>query len=339
MMNIDGSYLEGGGQILRTSLSLSAITNIPFRIENIRKKRSRPGLAIQHLQSARAVAQLTNTKVRAKKGDTFLEFSPSSLLDGGELEIEIHTAGSTSLLISTIFPIACKLKKPLKIKIHGGGTWNKWAPSVLYLEKVLLPILSKAGFKAEIKIFENGFVPWGGAELELIVFPWKEKKELLLTECGVKEVFVDSVASKSLKGKSVAERQLSSSKKILSGLSVPVKENAEYIEGEYYGSGVLIYSSPTILGWDVVGERGKPAEKVGKEAASGFLSSVKEKAGVDCFAADQLMVYLALAGGKIKTNKISSHARTNAYTIEKFLDVKFKIKEDGIIECERGLTS
>lgn len=334
MINIDGSYLEGGGQILRTSLSLSAITGKPFKISEIRKNRKRPGLAIQHLQAARAIAELMNTRTYAKKGDTSIEFFPKSLTDRDEIEIEIPTAGSCSLLISTILPIAFKLKKQIKIRIHGGGTWNKWAPSVLYLQKVLLPILEKMNFKAKIKIIKNGFVPWGGAELELTLFQWKPSS-LYLKECEIEKIKVHSLASKSLKGRDVAERQLSSAKEQLKKLNIPIEEEIEYVDGKYYGSGILIHSFPTVLGSDCVGEKGVKAEIVGKKAASAFFAAVKEKAGVDYFAADQLMIYLALAGGKIKTNKISNHARTNAYIIEKFLDVKFNIDEGKkVIECK-----
>src|SRR4030042_160086 len=205
MIQIDGSFLEGGGQILRTSLSLSALTGKPFEIENIRKNRNNPGLAVQHLEAIRAIAAITNTKTDAKKGDITIEFSPKERIKKEEINIEIPTAGSASLIISTILPIAYKIKKDLKIRIHGGGTWNKWAPSVIYLQKVLLPLLKKA------------------------------------------------------RG---AERQIEAAESILKPLKLEIEKTAKYVEAYGFGSGILICSSPTILGRDIPGERGITAATI-----------------------------------------------------------------------------
>ncbi|OGJ21202.1 RNA 3'-terminal-phosphate cyclase [Candidatus Pacearchaeota archaeon RBG_13_36_9] len=336
MIQIDGSFLEGGGQILRTSLSLSALTGKPFKIENIRKNRNNPGLAVQHLEAIRAIAAITNTKTDAKKGDITIEFSPKERIKKEEINIEIPTAGSASLIISTILPIAYKIKKDLKIRIHGGGTWNKWAPSVIYLQKVLLPLLKKAGFKGEIEIKRDGFVPRGGAILEIILHPWKNPPPLFLEQSNISGVFIESVSSVSLEKARVAERQIEAAESILKPLKLEIEKTAKYVEAYGFGSGILICSSPTILGRDIPGERGITAEKIGKQAAMDFLSEVQSKAAVDSYAADQLMIYLALAGGKIKTSFISDHAKTNAYTIEKFLPVKFSLDEkEKTIECKK----
>ncbi len=337
MIQIDGSFLEGGGQILRTALSLSALTEEPFKIENIRRNRDNPGLAVQHMEAIKAIASLMETEISAKKGDTTIEFSPKELTEKEEINIDVPTAGATSLIISTILPIAYRLKKELKINIHGGGTWNKWAPSVLYLQKVLLPISEKMGFRADIKILQNGFVPWGKAELEIDICPWKNPGPLFLEESNVNKIKIYSIASKSLQGRNVADRQYISAKEKLTELNLPIDKEIEYAEGDYYGSGILVCSSPTILGRDIPGEKGMTAEKVGFQAALDFLSEMKNKAAVDSYAADQLMIYLALAGGKIKTSFISDHTKTNAYTIEKFLPVKFKLDEkEKTIECEKA---
>jgi len=336
MINIDGSFLEGGGQILRTSLSLSALTRKSFRIENIRKKRDNPGLAIQHLEAIKAISSIMNVKTGAKKGDTTIEFYPKELTDKEEIKIEIPTAGSTSLILSTLLPILYNLKKDLKIKIIGGGTWNKWAPSVLYLQKVILPLLEKISIKAEINIKQDGFVPEGEAILEAVLRPWKNPQPLFLENSEIKNLIVESISSVSLQARKVAERQLEAAVSLLKPLNIKIEKTARYVKAKGFGSGILISSQPTILGKDVPGERSVTAEKVGGQAALGFLNEIENKAAVDCYAADQLMIYLALAGGRIKTSMISNHAKTNVYTIEKFLPVKFKIDEkEKIIECEK----
>jgi len=334
MIEIDGSYLEGGGQILRTSLSLAAITGKSFRIKNIRMNREKPGLATQHLEATKTLAILCDTECKAEKRDTFLEFIPKEISKKQEIQIGIPTAGSIALLLSTILPVAYSLKNQIKLQIKGGGTWNKFAPSVLYIKKVILPLLSKTGYTAELKIKRDGFFPLGGAEVELLLNPWKNRKPLFFEEHKINKVYIDSYSTNSLKSRRVAERQLESAVDVLKSLNCGIEKNIEYINAESSGSGILLSSLPTILGSDVPGEIGKPAEKIGKEAALNFLKEIEKKAAVDKYASDQLMIYLALVGGKIKTSEITNHAKTNAYTIEKFLDVKFNIK-DNYIECQK----
>ena len=194
--------------------------------------------------------------------------------------------------------------------------------------------MSKTGYTAELKIKRDGFFPLGGAEVELLLNPWKNRKPLFFEEHKINKVYIDSYSTNSLKSRRVAERQLESAVDVLKSLNCGIEKNIEYINAESSGSGILLSSLPTILGSDVPGEIGKPAEKIGKEAALNFLKEIEKKAAVDKYASDQLMIYLALVGGKIKTSEITNHAKTNAYTIEKFLDVKFNIK-DNYIECQK----
>ena len=328
MIKIDGNYLEGGGQIIRTALSLSAVTGETFEIDNVRAGRSNPGLREQHLQAVNSVALLCDAKHNAKFGSTKFRFQPAKILsDKNEFLIKIKTAGSTALVISTVMPLAVKLKKQINVDIDGGGTWNIFAPPVIYLQKVLLPLLSKIGFKAEINIVRDGFYPKGGAKVSLKLFPWKPNGKLNLTNCNLKKNEVFSVASENLKEKNVAERQAKEALTLLKDAKI----NIEYADSICAGSGILIVKTPALLAGDSVGKRNITSKQVARDAVEKLQKELKAKACVDHRVADQLMIYMALSdGGKLKTSRISNHARTNAYVIEKFLPVKFKFTDDTI---------
>ncbi len=334
MIKLKGDYLEGGGQIVRTALTLSVLTGKRFEVKNIRKNRPNPGLKEQHMQSINALSELFETEHNAFKNAKQFYFKPGKFKNKKKIEVNIETAGSTALLLSVLLPLSLKLEKELQIEVKGGGTWNKWAPSVLYLKEILIEKLKKYGFSGEIKIKKNGFYPWGGALTLCEIKPWKERKEINETKKEIKKLDVYSFATINLESRKVAKRQMASALDVLEELDLKKNTKVEY-KGEDYGSGILIKSYPTIIGVDNLGEKGKKAELVGKEAAERFLSEYKSDAAVDKYAADQLMVYLAFLGGKYKTSEITKHAKTNAYVIEQFLPVKFSF-DDGIIETEKA---
>lgn len=346
MIKIDGSYLEGGGQIVRTSLSLSGLTGKGFEISSIRKNRPKPGLREQHLQAVEAVGKICNAKHNAELNSETLKFEPEEI-NGGSYLVKVRTAGSTALILNTIMPLAHS--KKIKVKITGGGTWNKFAPPMLSIKKVLLVLLKKFNYKGDVKIIREGFYPKGGAEVDFAGEIKKIKKIDLNQPEELREIEIISVASKHLKNKRVAERQAKRAEEILNS-SGEFKENirkrTEYVDALCPGSGILIVGrgSRNIISADSLGERGKSAEKVGKEVAKEFLSEIKNKSSVDKHIADQLMVYMALAvldmskkehvESEIKTSEITLHAKTNAYVIEKFLPVEFEFK-DKTIKCRK----
>lgn len=339
MIEINGSYLEGGGQILRTATALSAITLKPCRIFNIRASRPNPGLQQQHLQGLKAVAKLSNAELKgAKLGSKEIIFIPKKL-KGGEIEIEIPTAGSTGLIFQTLCLPSAFCEEDVYIKIKGGATYGKFAPPMDYIKLVLLRVLEKAGYKCKIEIKKHGFYPKGGAEVEIYIPARQKLTPLILKERGkLLEIKGISVASEFLKRRNVAERQKSAVKNLLEKAKIEVL----YQKTSNPGSGITlagIYEN-TILGADALGERGKKAEEVGKEAAEKLLEAMRSEACLDEHASDQVLPFIAIAGkGEITVSKITKHALTNAWVIEKFLDVKFEFQgkegESGKIICKR----
>ena len=183
-MNIDGSFGEAGGAILRVATALSAITNKPCEVFNIRKGRSQPGLKAQHLESLLTLARLCNAKLKGDEfGSTKIEFYPGKI-ESKEIESIIKTAGSPGLLYQNVKIPASLGEGETIIKVKGGAIAGLGAPPIPYLQNVTFPILDKFGYKTKADIKKYGFFPTGGAEVEFKISPWKEKKALLLEEQG-----------------------------------------------------------------------------------------------------------------------------------------------------------
>ncbi|MFH1592632.1 MAG: RNA 3'-terminal phosphate cyclase [Candidatus Woesearchaeota archaeon] len=336
MITIDGSVLEGGGQILRTSLGLSALTQQSFTIKNIRAKRENPGLREQHLQAIKSVKKLCDAEV---SGDELyskeLKFIPGKITKK-KLKIQVRTAGSTALILQTLF--LASLNSDLNVRIIGGGTWNLYAPSILYLQEVFLPLLEKIGLKNNIEVLRNGFYPKGGAIVDSKIKKTKLEYLDLIERRELNSIGLFSIASSHLKKANVAERQSQSAVGLIGRKfsDIPIRRKVEYVDSVCPGSGILCKFDfeDSLVGYDVVGERGKQSEVIGRECAEGLLRYVDGKATVDGFMLDQLLPFLAFGkGGKFKFLEMTEHAKTNIEIIKKFLDVKFKVK-DGLIEVE-----
>src|SRR3989344_9526667 len=268
MIKIDGSHGEGGGQIIRTSLGLSALTGKSFEIINIRKNRSNPGLQEQHLQCVNAIQKLCNADVQgAEIGSTKLIFEPNEITKN-KLKIKINTAGSVALVLQSL--LIASLNNDLRIRIEGGGTWNKWAPSVLYLKEVFCELMEKFGYNIKIDILNEGFYPKGGALVDVIIKKSDLKRINLVDPGKLKLIKCFSVATRDLiKGK-VAERQATSAKNILGrNIDFRIDSSVNYVDSLSTGSGLLIKAEyeNTVLGYDVVGEKGIQSEKLGEECA------------------------------------------------------------------------
>ncbi len=321
---IDGS--EAGGQLVRIATALSAITGNPFKITNVRGARPNPGLQTQHMEGIKSIAELCNAETKGLElNSKELDFYPKKL-EAKDLKIKISTAGSIGLVLQAVLLVTSQLEKSIKIEIDGGGTWNKWAPPVLYLEKVLLPLLKD---ETEIKIIRDGFYPKGNAKVEVITKPLKLEQIEYFERTEIKEINGFSIASKSLEKAKVAERQSKTAKELIKQkFNEELNIETRYVDSFSPGSGVLILikTDNSIIGGDSLGEIKKSAEDVAKEAVKNLIFEYANGV-IGRHAADMLLSYMALTSGKIQTSEVTHHIRTNISVIEKFLPIKFEINE------------
>ncbi len=335
MLTIDGSHEEGGGQVLRTSTALSAITGTPFTITNIRANRPTPGLKSQHLMGLKAAAQICHAKTKGFHiGSDRIEFSPGEIT-GGEYTIEIGTAGSVTLILQVLVPI-CLYAPDTVILTITGGTDVKWSPSACYFKNVFCSLLKKMNAHIAFSVEKYGFYPKGGGRVKAVIHPWKEKKSLQMTERGpVKKIDGESIASRFLKKAQVAERQSSAFRKVFPEDSVHI--NPVYVDTLNPGSSfcAVAHCETSIVGADSLGERKKPAEKVGNEAAVTLKKEIDSNAALDIHMADQIIPYLALLGGKVAVSHISRHTKTNIWVCQQFLDTKISTERNVITATPR----
>jgi RNA 3'-phosphate cyclase len=346
MIHIDGSYMEGGGQILRKALALSTLTRKPFIADKIRHNRPKPGLKNQHLTCIKALKRLAKAQVNgARLGSASIEFFPGNLLFG-TFSIDIGTAGSITLLLQSLLLPAIFADDRVRLKLTG-GTDTKWSIPIDYFSRVILPFFNQFAL-VEIKRTKRGFYPKGRGFVELLINPRFRLNDFiefyefnsrlrskvqafhLLEKAKVVKIQGISSASLKLKRDNVAERQIEGAAHKLGHLC-PVEIEKEYCDTASNGTVITLWTvdknQNVFMGADALGERGKRAEAVGAEAAGKLLGVIKSDAAVDHHLADNLMPLLALAGGRIKTNKITGHIRSNIYVCEKFLDVHFDIDE------------
>ena len=346
MIKIDGSTLEGGGELLRTALALSTITGKSFEAFNIRKAREQPGLKAQHLFCIKALEQLCSAKTRfAELGSEKLIYEPSKI-SSSKLSINIGTSGSISLLLQSLLLPCMFSEKKLTINIIG-GTSGKWSTPYDFLANIIIPQIRRYFEKIDIKLIRRGYYPKGGGEIEIKIIPLKNKTNLpffdSIEQGEIVQIKGISNASKDLEQANVAERQTSAAKVLLSEFKVPVSIQSEYSDSLSTGSEITLWAiftkdknelsqkNPILLGSDVLGEKGKKSEIVGKEAAEKLIKEINSKAPIDLHAADSLIPFLAIAKGRIKVSEITLHTKTNIWVCEQFLDVKFEIDEENKI--------
>lgn len=333
MIEIPGDYLEGGGQILRTALALSAVTGKPMHVYNIRAKRKKPGLKAQHFHAFKAVAEITDADYKGLEiGSREIEFIPKGL-KSKFLSIDVGTAGSIGLLLQSLLLPACFAPQGLNLKIRG-GTCGKGQIPIEYYQVVILPLLKKIGVDIELRLWRRGYYPKGGGEVEVSISKIQNFSPLNLTEQGkILRICGISHAAKFLSKADVAQRQADKAKEILNKLNFPVEIELEYQDTLSPGSGIVLWvetETGALFGSDALGERGKPAEKVGEEAAIKLIKEIESSAPVDRHLADNLIPWLAFCRGEIKTSEITLHTQTNIWVCELFLGKIFAIEANFI---------
>ena len=332
MIEVDGSYLEGGGQILRTSVALSAVTGKPFKIFQIRKGRPKPGLKPQHQKAMDTVAQICSAEIKGNEiGSEEVEFHPGKI-KFGKFIVDIGTAGSITLLLHALVPPLLHAKGKSEIEIVG-GTNVLWSPTTDFFRHVFCNFLDRMGVFIKVDVQKHGFYPRGGGKIKVVIEPRKKLKKLNITERGeFDRIDVWSISSQDLKNKKVAERQLTAFKEVLNEKG---HSHAVYVDTLSTGTSIHAHAhyANAKLGSDYLGKKGVPAEKIGAECAKLLKKQMDSGACLDEWMADQILPYMALSGGgKVSVAEITDHCRSNIWVIEKFLPVKFKIK-DNVIEC------
>lgn len=327
MLEIDGSYGEGGGQILRTSLSLACTLQQPIRIVNIRKNRKRPGLMPQHLTCVNALKKICDANVQGnEKGSVQLRFDPGKALPG-DYFFDIGTAGSTSLLLQAILLPLLFAEGNCRITLRG-GTHVPYSPTYHYMQDVFIPMIRTLGVDVTVEIERSGFYPKGGGQIVCRTAPARRIRGMVLTKRGeVKGVSgISAVAGLPL---SIAERQKKACLQMLTADGI--NGDIETVSLSALGRGTFIFikadGDVCQAGFQSIGERGRRAEEVGSEAARGFLDYFRTSACLDRHLADQIVMYLAMAQGRslFTTSHITEHLLTNLRVIGRFLKNTYTI--------------
>ena len=337
MLHLDGAYGEGGGQILRTSLSLSAVLGVPVRIENIRAGRPKPGLRPQHLTAVKALAQVTSAEVTgAELGSRELTFRPRAPQAGNylfDVAEKIGSAGSVTLIAQALLPPLLRAAGPATLTLRG-GTHVPWSPPAHYLVYVFLPTLALLGGEVAMALERWGWYPRGGGEVRLQVQPvpaltgvdWRRPAPLSAFQ---------ALSAASRLPEHVVRRQAAQLQARL-GQDLPVAE----VQAGSLDPGSLVFLWGPQAGFHALGARGKPAEQVADEAADAFLRWQQSRAALDHHLADQVTLYLAQARGpsRFTTVEVTSHLLTNIWVVEQFLGPTFQVQGDlgnpGEIVCQ-----
>ncbi len=328
MIEIDGSYGEGGGALLRVATALAAYTGKSVHINHIRANRPKTGLMPQHLHAVKAVSQLSQARVEGMEiGSERIEFHPQKLV-GRDFEVDVKTAGSISLVLQAVMIPAMRADKPFKVTVQG-GTDVRWSPLMDYLKNVTLPVLDLLGYPVQVEIERRGYYPRGGGLVHLEVTPTPQLKALKLTQLKVERI--QGISHATRLPRHVAQKQADRASQILTkqgyDADIEVEVNQDALGS---GSGIVLWSEGQgRVGGSALGERGKRAEKVGEEAAQELLFHLEREAPLDRYLSDQIIPYLALAGdSQVKVAEITPHTLTNIHVAEKITGVSFHMEDE-----------
>ena len=324
-IDIDGSQGEGGGQILRSSLTLAMIYGLNIRVNRIRAGRKKPGLLRQHLTCVNAAAAICQAKVTgAELGSTQITFMPKEV-QAGDYEFAIGSAGSTSLVIQTLLPALISKSKGRSTLKLSGGTHNGMSPSSCFLQQAYLPWVRRLGAKVEVNFIRHGFFPAGGGALELAISPYSSPQALRFAPSAPQQIQVRSLLSKL--AYSIGEREVTQALKKLG--QAQEQGVIEQVQSPGPGNSLQVRipdQTHTHL-FEVLGERDKRAETVANQAAQQAKHFLHSGAQVCEHLADQLLLLILQAGqGSFTTTEPSLHTRTNIAVIAQLTGRRFDIE-------------
>lgn len=324
---IDGSHGEGGGQILRSTLSLSAITGRPVRIENLRANRKKPGLAAQHLTSVRAAAMLCDAELKgAELGSQTLQFIPRKPVRSGDYSLDVAearqggSAGAVMLVLQTLL-IPLVLTEGVSTVILRGGTHVDMSPSYDYVHDVWLPTLARMGVHAELSLVRSGWYPVGRGEVRLRIEGSGELLPLRLEHRGPLRKVTGRALAANLPAH-ICERMVKHARELLERAGIAAEIEAVVMKAACPGAGLYLtaHYQNSLAGFSAQGKRGKPAEQVAEEACFALLQHYRSGAALEQHLADQLILPAALCRDEsvFGVERISSHLVTNAWVVERF---------------------
>ena len=349
-LELDGAYGEGGGQVLRTALTLSARLSRPVHLRGLRAGRPKPGLAPQHLTTVLAVAKVCDAEVQgARLGSTDLWFAPRRPPQAGTYTFDVTqaaqggSAGAVTLVWQTLLLPLASAAAPSHLTLKG-GTHVPWSPPFDYLAGVFLPTVARLGLTATLGLDAWGFYPVGGGVMRSDISPLISPppaslpshpsaslptlSPLSLTERGALKRVTGAAVACNLPA-DIAQRIANRAVNVLRGRKLPVEVAPRRVGGPGMGAGLFLVAEyeGAVAGFSALGAKGKPSDQVADEACQALLAHHATEAAADPHLADQLLLPLALASGRsaLTTSEVTGHLLTNAYTIQQFLPVSIEV--------------
>lgn len=339
-IEIDGSYGEGGGQVLRTSLTLAVLTGRPLRIEHIRAGRKKPGLRPQHLTAVRAAAAICDAQLEGDVlGSQALSFTPGGPVRAGQYTFDVSaavqggSAGSVGLVLQTIFlPLA--LADGDSYLTLRGGTHVPWAPSISYVEHVFLPQLARMGARAQVESEQWGFYPAGGGQVQVrIAGRDGPLRSLQVVERGALQSVWGIAAGMNLPAH-IPQRMADRAHRLLAEAGLAARVEPRRLRGNGPGAGIFLCAEydRAATGFTVYGRQGLPSERVSEMACDELLAHHRSTAALDPHLADQLVLPAVLAEGetRVSTSRVTRHLLTNVWVVRHFLAREVQI--EGAVE-------
>lgn len=331
MVHVDGS--RGGGQLVRTAVTLSTLTGDAVRVEDVRAHRSNPGLRPQHVAAVETIAEICGADTTGVSvGADAFTFDPGEIAPD-DVSVTIGTAGSIALVFDTVLPVAMATREPFSVDVTG-GTHVKWAPTLDYYRTVKLPVLRRYGVRATVTGKRTGFYPAGGGNAVIDIEPSRMEPFDLVDHGTLDAITIHSIAHTTLADADVAERQADTAGRDLDPISPgTINRDCRYVKADSPGSALLValqYEHVT-AGFSAIGERGKPAETVATDAVEAALRYHHGPGVVDRYLADQLLVSLAFTGGVIVVPERTRHVDSSLHLLETFgFDLAVESRSSGL---------